>query len=100
MQISTARLPLTLTLPTGTVEFMVDKNGQHYFLEVNPRIQVGPSPLQQGCKASMSCARQVLHLQCSEAVWGLDVDLAMVCWRGIGLDCHCAIPNTDCQLPT
>jgi pyruvate carboxylase len=24
----------------GTVEFMVDKNGQHYFLEVNPRIQV------------------------------------------------------------
>jgi pyruvate carboxylase len=24
----------------GTVEFMVDKNGKHYFLEVNPRIQV------------------------------------------------------------
>jgi len=24
----------------GTVEFMVDKNGDHYFLEVNPRIQV------------------------------------------------------------
>ena len=24
----------------GTVEFMVDKHGQHYFLEVNPRIQV------------------------------------------------------------
>lgn len=25
----------------GTVEFMVDKNGRHYFLEVNPRVQVG-----------------------------------------------------------
>ncbi len=25
----------------GTVEFMVDKNGDYYFLEVNPRIQVG-----------------------------------------------------------
>ena len=25
----------------GTVEFMVDKHGRHYFLEVNPRIQVG-----------------------------------------------------------
>lgn len=24
----------------GTVEFMVDKNGKYYFLEVNPRIQV------------------------------------------------------------
>lgn len=24
----------------GTVEFMVDKNGRHYFLEVNPRVQV------------------------------------------------------------
>jgi pyruvate carboxylase len=23
----------------GTVEFMVDKEGRHYFLEVNPRIQ-------------------------------------------------------------
>jgi biotin carboxylase len=25
----------------GTVEFMVDKSGGYYFLEVNPRIQVG-----------------------------------------------------------
>ena len=24
----------------GTVEFMVDKEGRHYFLEVNPRVQV------------------------------------------------------------
>lgn len=24
----------------GTVEFMVDKYGKHYFLEVNPRVQV------------------------------------------------------------
>ena len=24
----------------GTVEFMVDTNGDYYFLEVNPRIQV------------------------------------------------------------
>lgn len=24
----------------GTVEFMVDTEGRHYFLEVNPRIQV------------------------------------------------------------
>ena len=24
----------------GTVEFMVDKHGNYYFLEVNPRIQV------------------------------------------------------------
>jgi pyruvate carboxylase len=24
----------------GTVEFMVDQAGRHYFLEVNPRVQV------------------------------------------------------------
>jgi pyruvate carboxylase len=24
----------------GTVEFLVDKHGKHYFLEVNPRVQV------------------------------------------------------------
>ena len=24
----------------GTVEFMVDSAGKHYFLEVNPRVQV------------------------------------------------------------
>ena len=24
----------------GTVEFLLDKHGQHYFIEVNPRIQV------------------------------------------------------------
>jgi biotin carboxylase len=24
----------------GTVEFMVDQQGRHYFLEVNPRVQV------------------------------------------------------------
>lgn len=27
-------------LNAGTVEFLVDKNGQHYFMEVNPRVQV------------------------------------------------------------
>ena len=26
----------------GTVEFMVEPSGRHYFLEVNPRIQVCP----------------------------------------------------------
>lgn len=27
-------------LNAGTVEFLVDKHGQHYFMEVNPRVQV------------------------------------------------------------
>jgi len=27
-------------LNAGTVEFLVDKDGQHYFMEVNPRVQV------------------------------------------------------------
>jgi pyruvate carboxylase len=25
---------------TGTVEFLVDKDGNHFFVEVNPRVQV------------------------------------------------------------
>jgi len=32
----------------GTVEFMVDKHGKYYFLEVNPRIQV--------CYSGMCCS--------------------------------------------
>jgi pyruvate carboxylase len=28
-------------LCAGTVEFLVDKQGRHYFIEVNPRVQVG-----------------------------------------------------------
>jgi pyruvate carboxylase len=27
-------------LNCGTVEFLVDKQGQHFFMEVNPRVQV------------------------------------------------------------
>jgi pyruvate carboxylase len=27
-------------LNAGTVEFLVDKQGRHYFMEVNPRVQV------------------------------------------------------------
>ena len=33
----------------GTVEFMVDKEGRHYFLEVNPRIQVGEGADMEVC---------------------------------------------------
>lgn len=33
----------------GTVEFMVDKHGHHYFLEVNPRVQVS------SCKCRWTC---------------------------------------------
>jgi pyruvate carboxylase len=35
----------------GTVEFMVDKNGEHFFLEVNPRIQVW-LPVRCACPVS------------------------------------------------
>ena len=57
----------------GTVEFMVDKHGAHYFLEVNPRIQVrtnlpeiGLNQLAKGmlqsaiasCHTSWSCEGQ------------------------------------------
>lgn len=34
-------LSVLLLLPPGTVEFMVDKHGDRFFLEVNPRVQVG-----------------------------------------------------------
>ena len=43
----------------GTVEFMVDKNGDYYFLEVNPRIQVNTccsTPLKKASQsASFGC---------------------------------------------
>jgi pyruvate carboxylase len=48
----------------GTVEFMVDKHGQHFFLEVNPRIQVrGTRRARQG-----HSAWQQLHHNCSQCL--------------------------------
>lgn len=53
----------------GTVEFMVDKHGGYYFLEVNPRIQVGwqllgnPAPR---CAALCCCSRRVKQAEPKE----------------------------------
>ena len=36
----------------GTVEFLVDEDGKHYFIEVNARLQV--------CKLTASCAHDLV----------------------------------------
>jgi len=44
-------------LCAGTVEFLVDKKGRHFFIEVNPRVQVRassrPSPSFPPCLLSL-----------------------------------------------
>lgn len=61
----------------GTVEFLVDKNGQHYFIEMNPRIQVEHTV--------------------SEIVTGVDiVQSQILIAQGYPLDSQeIAIPNQD-----
>ena len=49
----------------GTVEFMVDKHGGYYFLEVNPRIQVPrcypvKNPASMHCSCWSACGRQYI----------------------------------------
>lgn len=49
----------------GTVEFMVDKHGDYYFLEVNPRIQVRQGKCQARCAQNLQLllARQCLECE-------------------------------------
>lgn len=44
----------------GTVEFMVDKNGDFYFLEVNPRIQVCLLSKQSTVREILSCTHAAI----------------------------------------
>mmetsp|Transcript_27434 Transcript_27434/g.89803 ORF Transcript_27434/g.89803 Transcript_27434/m.89803 type:complete len:1207 (+) Transcript_27434:1-3621(+) len=59
----------------GTVEFMVDKNGEHYFLEVNPRVQVEHTV--------------------TEEVTGVDIVQAQIRIAGGATLAELGIPNQD-----
>ena len=74
----------------GTVEFMVDKHGAHYFLEVNPRIQVRMSLPEMSLTSlpGECCSRPLRHAISLGAVKG-----------GVWVDCaFCSLPtiNPNC----
>lgn len=51
----------------GTVEFMVDKDGKHYFLEVNPRVQVRGR--RRSCRCWKLLSEQLGSAGCSPVVF-------------------------------
>jgi len=44
----------------GTVEFLVDKSGDHYFIEINPRIQVEHTVTEQVTGVDLVCAQLLI----------------------------------------
>ena len=64
----------------GTVEFLVDKNGNHYFMEVNPRVQV-----EHVSEKGDLPTRVFLHL-CSHAA--ASYSLTLLINVHMNADCH------------
>ena len=59
-------------LNAGTVEFLVDKNGQHYFMEVNPRVQVEHTVTEEVTGFDIVQVRTLKFLQTSKILLSTD----------------------------
>jgi len=74
----------------GTVEFLVDENGDFYFLEMNTRLQV-EHPVTE-----LTTGRDLVHLQALVAGGGeLPFRQADVAWQGHAVECRVYAEDAD-----
>lgn len=73
-------------LNAGTVEFLVDKEGRHYFIEVNPRIQVEHTVTEQVTGIDLVQSQMKIAGGATLAQLGLTQDKISV--RGVAMQCR------------
>ena len=78
----------------GTVEFLLDENNVHYFIEVNPRIQVEHTVTEQVCDLDIVQA-QILVAEgrkLSDPLIGISSQADIVA-RGVAIECRITTEN-------
>lgn len=75
-------------LRAGTVEFMVDKHGAHYFLEVNPRVQVEHTVTEEVTGVDIVQSQIKIAGGASLAELGLGSQAAVPAPKGFAIQCR------------
>ncbi len=70
----------------GTVEFLVDRDGNHVFIEMNPRIQVEHTVTEE--VTDVDLVQSQLRIASGETLPGLDLSQERVYLRGAALQCR------------
>ncbi len=70
----------------GTVEFLVDKMGDHYFIEVNPRIQVEHTVTEQ--VTGIDLVQAQLRVSMGDTLDEIGVDQDTISPRGFAIQCR------------
>ncbi|MCF8570551.1 pyruvate carboxylase [Gordonia sp. HY002] len=70
----------------GTVEFLVDERGQHFFIEMNPRIQVEHTVTEEITDVDLVAAQ--LRVAAGESLTDLGLSQESIVIRGAALQCR------------
>ena len=78
----------------GTVEFLLDENNVHYFIEVNPRIQVEHTVTEQVCDLDIVQAQILIAegRKMSDPLIGISSQADIVA-RGVAIECRITTEN-------
>jgi len=70
----------------GTVEFLVDGDGRHFFIEMNPRIQVEHTVTEE--VTDVDLVQSQMRIAAGETLADLGLRQDNVCTRGVALQCR------------